>query len=560
MANINGYIATSGKGISCKDTGYLDRLPIYKGRARIAPHLLPVAAGTLAQGKLLDLAQPAQAYIVPNYYNDLYSRVLVIPYTVNLGSISTEQVLDIHVWNANRHSVNLTKVDIQDGEGITLTGSQMPLTLRALALKKWTVKVSMNGPAEIDCTVTFTIAGKNPVTLRITGSRSTDWEFFPDWSEDVTEKLEFLTTVHQSITGAEQRIAKRLSPRRTFEFKVSTTGTERQRLENMLYAYGARVWAMPIFTHQVYLDKPTQQGDKTLWLATTGFDFYIGGRAVLMNGHKREMVDITGIEPDKLEIKRLLLNRFDTNTQVYPLRSAVLTDMPQLTRLSDGVATAQIRLQIHEHNGYASDISHLPTYRQHPVLEPTSEWSEDISAQYLRLIKQLDNGTALPYYLDTAKNAFQLTNHRFLLDSIEAQHKLRQLFYHLRGRQKAIWVASSTNDLTLASDIVGKNINIELVYYTTCLLKQAGRQDIRIECTDGTVHYRRILEASISDNQTERLALDGEALNLKLEQVAKISFLTLSRLESDTINWVHHTDSVASVMVSFRGLRDELEV
>ncbi|AAP95474.1 hypothetical protein HD_1574 [[Haemophilus] ducreyi 35000HP] len=328
----------------------------------------------------------------------------------------------------------------------------------------------------------------------------------------------------------------------------------------MLYAYGARVWALPIFTHQVYLDKPTKPGDKTLSLATTGFDFYVGGRAVLMNGNKREMVDITGIEPDKLEIKRSLLNRFDTSTVVYPLRSAVLTDMPQLTRLSDEVATAQIRLQIHEHNGYAADIRHLPTYRGHPVLEPTSEWSEDITAQYLRLIKQLDNGTALPHYLDTAKNAFQLTNHRFLLDSIEAQHKLRQLFYYLRGRQKAIWVASSTSDLTLANDIVGKNLDIELVYYTTCLLKQAGRQDIRIECTDGSVHYRRILAATVSNNQTERLALDGEALNLKREQVAKISFLTLSRLESDTIDWVHHTDTVASVTVSFRGLRDELEV
>nr|WP_231516962.1 hypothetical protein [[Haemophilus] ducreyi] len=212
MANINGYIATSGKSISCKDTGYLDRLPIYRGEARIAARLMPTISGKLQQGKLLDLAQPARAYIVPNYYSDLYSRVLVIPNSVNLGSISTEQVFDIHVWNANRHSINLTKVDIQDGEGITLTGSQTPTALRALALKKWTVKVSMNGPAEIYCTVTFTIAGKNPVTLRITGSRSTDWDFFPDWSEDVTEKLEFLTTVHQSITGAEQRIAKRLSP------------------------------------------------------------------------------------------------------------------------------------------------------------------------------------------------------------------------------------------------------------------------------------------------------------------------------------------------------------
>lgn len=47
MANINGYIATSGKSISCKDTGYLDRLPIYRGEARIAARLMPTISGKL---------------------------------------------------------------------------------------------------------------------------------------------------------------------------------------------------------------------------------------------------------------------------------------------------------------------------------------------------------------------------------------------------------------------------------------------------------------------------------------------------------------------------------
>ncbi|HDR1157509.1 TPA: phage tail protein, partial [Pasteurella multocida] len=75
-------------------------------------------------------------------------------------------------------------------------------------------------------------------------------------------------------------------------------------------------------------------------------------------------------------------------------------------------------------------------------------------------------------------------------------------------------------------------------------------------------HYRRIVTSSVVDEQTERLSFDGEELIIKQEEISKISFLTLSRLESDQVTWTHHTDAdgVATVTVSFRGLRDELEV
>ncbi|SUB36589.1 Uncharacterised protein [Pasteurella multocida] len=386
--------------------------------------------------------------------------------------------------------------------------------------------------------------------------------FFPDWSENIIENLHFLTTVHQSITGAEQRIAKRLSPRRTFEFKVTKEGVNRQIFENMLYAYGSRIWSMPIFTDCATLLQHVEPGDLEINIKTQGYDFSPGGRVLLMNGKTKEMLEIVGLETEKLILKRPTVNHFDIYTAVYPLRAAVLTDMPTVTRLSDGVSSAQVRLQVHEHNAYSDDITHLPTYRNHPVLEPTSEWSEDVTAQYLRLIQTLDNETGLPFYLDTARKAFQITSYRFVLANREEQRKLRQLFYYLRGRQRAIWVATSATDITLKSDISTKTFDIYFIHYTAILKNQVGRQDIRIECTDGSVHYRRIVTSSVVDEQTERLSFDGEELRIKQEEIAKISFLTLSRLESDQVTWTHHTDAdgVATVTVSFRGLRDELEV
>ena len=561
MAKINGYLITRGADARIKDTGYLDGLTAYRGaNSRLVNQRL-VISGQIHACNIKNQTLGAQAYVIPNYYSDLYKRIIVIPHTVNLGSISTDQTFKIQVWNANKSAVKLLSVSVIGGEGIELVGPTSG-TFNALALKKWTVKVGMQGSPVIDCVVTFNFLGKNPVTLRITGSRSTDWSFMPDWSEDVTENIEWLTRVYQSVTAAEQRIARRLSPRRTFEFKVSFSDIERQQFESALYAYGSRVWSLPIFTDCARLLQPVQQGAVELPINTVGYDFAIGGRAILMTGNNKEMVEITALEPSKITVKRPIIGNYDQSfTAIYPLRSAVLTDMPQVRRLSDNVSTAQIRLQLHEHNAWSDDVSHLPTYRNHPVLEPTSEWSEDITAQYARLIKTLDNDTGLPYYLDTANKAMQITAHRFVASGREEQRKLRNLFYHLRGRQRAIWVATSSTDVTPVGDIVGKTLDIAYINYTGALQKQTGRQDVRIECTGGRIFYRRILSSAVINSATERLAFDGDTLNIKQAEILKISYLTLSRLESDTVSWVHHTDAdgAATVTVSFRGLRDELE-
>ncbi|OOF65122.1 phage tail protein [Rodentibacter sp. Ppn85] len=562
MADITAFKVKTGATAQLKDTGYLDRLFTHRGaNQRLLRPPARLQTGKLTPGLQPDLTQPTQAHIVANYYADLYKRIIVIPHTVNLGAISTEQVFNVQVWNANRSAVKLLSVSVTGGEGIELIGIKSG-TFNALSLKKWQVNVGMNGSAVIDCVVTFNFLGKPPVTLHIIGSRSTDWQFFPDWSDGLTENLEFLTRVHQSVTGAEQRIARRLSPRRTFEFKVAFSNIERQRFENALYAYGSRVWSMPIFTDCAYLLDDIKQGQSEINIKTAGYDFSVGGRAILMTEKRKEMVEISALKANKITIKRPIVGSFDrTQTQVYPLRSAVLTDMPQVRRLSDNVSTAQIRLQLHEHNSWSDDVGYLPRYRHHPVLEPTSAWSEDITVQYARLIQTLDNETGLPHYLDTANKAMQITAHRFIATGREEQRKLRNLFYFLRGRQRVIWVATSSTDVTPTSDILGKTLDIVSINYTGALQKQTGRQDIRIECTGGRIFYRRIRSSNVVDSQTERLALDGDAINIKQNEILKISFLTLSRLESDTVSWVHHTDAdgTATVTVSFRGLRDELE-
>lgn len=561
MTTINAYIpAASAVALATKPPVYPLVMEAQRG---ITLYLSQQAkTATLQQRQQRTLSTQLNGYVVPNYYADLYQRVIVLPSAVDLGAIASEQVITVQLWNANKKAVLLTSSSLSQAEGITLNGPKLPHKLQALALSKWTINVEMNGPETIDSQVQWSFLDKSSVRFSLTGARSTDWCFFPNWAQEVTENLEFLTAVHQSYRGAEQRIARRLSPRRTFEFQVLVSHLARQQFDQALYAYGARVWAMPVFTDGMDLSHAVMPGTMALTLDTAGRDFTEGGRVLLMGQDgQRETAEITEITPTQLTLKRAIQGHYHIGARLYPIRSAILTDPPALRRMSDEVFSAQVRLTIIEHNGFADEVSYLPFYRGLPVLELAPDWSEDLTGDYQRLISELDNQTGVRYRLDTAERAFQVIEQQFTLQGRDEQRRFRQLCYYLRGRQKPIWVSSASTDFYVVDDVVGHYLDVSYTGYSARLLQQSGRQHIRIACLDGRIHYRRIVSATQINRQTERLVLDGEALSLKHHEIITVSFLSLSRLESDTISWQHKTDAdgIATVSLVFRGVREDLE-
>ena len=137
MAKINGYKISSGATVQIKDTGYLDGLVTYRGANSRLVAQNAIANGQIHARNIKNQTLGAYAYVIPNYYSDLYKRIFVIPHTVNLGSISTDQTFKIQVWNANKSAVKLLSVSVVGGDGIELVGPTSG-TFNALALKKWT--------------------------------------------------------------------------------------------------------------------------------------------------------------------------------------------------------------------------------------------------------------------------------------------------------------------------------------------------------------------------------------------------------------------------------------
>ncbi|MCZ3467569.1 hypothetical protein LRS20_01445 [Klebsiella pneumoniae] len=388
------------------------------------------------------------------------------------------------------------------------------------------------------------------------------WLADPDWSRGVTEMLEWKTDVLQSPTGAEQRISRRLSPRRTFEFTALVHDTGRQRFENMLWQGCAGTWAMPVYPDVFALPAALSSGAEVITIPTAGRDFSVGGTVLLKTDESPDatsrMATIAGITGDTLQLGSPLTDSWPAGSLVYPVRPAVLTEPPSLSHLTDIVTTAQVRFRIAEHNAF-SDAPMLTQYRGHPVLESETDWGESVSSSYQPLIRELDNGSSVPFRIDTAGRPFWRQTHSWFTANRTAQTSLRQLLWYLRGRQRPIWVPGQTLDFSPTSAISGNAVDVVEAGFTELGI-HPGRRDICILLTDGTRHYRRITAVSLVSG-AERLVLDGDAISAAQHQIVSLSLITLARQDADSVSWEHVTDAdgVARVATTFTGVRDELE-
>lgn len=497
------------------------------------------------------------------FLDDYYERIHVYPTTLDLGNIISTQTSTIIVWNAYFSAKTLTEVAGLE-EGISVEGpGSVPMVVPALGETSWDLSVTPDGPARLDAELQWVFSGVDSPVLVVTGNRIVAFGFVPDWSEPVKETLAWLTDVLASTTGAEQRRALRIAPRRSFEAQVIAEGRERAAFDLALAGWGAKQWALPIWHDVQWLAAPLAAGAVAISCVAAGRDFVEGGLAMLRGDDAliTEAVEISKITAAGLELKRATQRAWPVSTRLYPVRSARLAEQPEMARKTDRLIVATVSFDIVEPCDW-TEAAPMETYRGLPVYTERPDESEDLTSQYERLLATLDNTTGLPAVTDTAGKGFPVRGHRWVLQGVDEHSAQRGLLYWLRGRQRACWLPTHAEDLMLAATASGATLTVERVGYARFGVGQLGRQDIRIELADGSVLNRRILSAAEVDDDTETLVLDSDLpAAIDPADVVRISYLALMRLSDDSVEIEHVTDieGVGRAALTFRGVRDDLE-
>jgi hypothetical protein len=497
-----------------------------------------------------------------SYVDDYYHRIHIAPARLDLGNVSSTQTTEVFLWNAYFQAHSLSSIDVPE-TGIEIAGQSTPLLFAPLQERIWQLSVTPDGSPVLDTELSWIFDNGEIASLPLTATRIIAWAFAPNWAAGVLERLSWLTDILQSESAAEQRRALRLEPRREFEASMYVEGRERQLLDLALFGWGAKVWAMPLWHEIQLLGAALPAQSLTIACATEHLDFHSGGLAMLRGESAlvSETVEISAVESSGLTLKRATQRAWPAGTRLYPVRSAMLAEQPSLTRHHDRLISCDLRFHLVESSGWTAALPETQ-YRGWPVWEQTPEQSDDLTHAFTRLTSTLDNDLAIPLVTDTAGRALPTLGYAWQeLGRAEAA-RLRSLLYALCGRRGAIWIPTHCHDLSLLETIsaTATTLDIANVGYSRFANAAPGRRDIMLELYDGSRFYRRITGCTELSDEVERLAID-EALGQSIEpaQLRCISYLHLCRLDSDTQEIEHKTDSqgVTAWATVFVGVRDD---
>ena len=312
-------------------------------------------------------------------------------------------------------------------------------------------------------------------------------------------------------------------------------------------ARGSQVWVIPVWHDVSTLDADAASGASVLSVDTQYREFLNSGLVVLRGQslNSWEVGIVQSKTSSSITLTDTLSAAWPKRTKVYPARLARLVFTLETAKKTDDFVEARVGFVLDQRNPYVSNIT-FPAYLSSPVLEQRPDESDELSFGYERLLSTVDNDVGLPSYLDTANKTFQTIGYRWSAVGRQEAHDLRQLLSHLRGRARAMWIPTFMQDFTLDSDVANgaTTLAVKNVGYTDSGARAAGKQDIRIQLADGTVLYRRITASIVSSATRETLTLSSPiATGFVVGQVVAISHMQLSRMESDSLELRHPTDS-----------------
>ena len=199
------------------------------------------------------------------------------------------------------------------------------------------------------------------------------------------------------------------------------------------------------------------------------------------------------------------------------------------------------------------DLGYDPseTYRDYPVLEYCPLIVSPLSERIARDLDIFDNQSGL-VEVDTVNS---WVRRRYTIAMLRANKAdtwaMRRWLHSRRGRQKAFWLPSFSNDLTLAQT-TGLNPSTLTVKPFGAVQFYGGKLDLRIVLNDGRRFFAQVTSATVDGNGDEQLGL-GTFLTsppISPSDVKQIAIMSLVRFDADKITINYDSAGFASMTVS----------
>lgn len=507
------------------------------------------ASGTLTTN--LPISFPNNAHIgnACNGYADVfYNRVLVEPTYIDMGSVVSQKTTPVTVFNAYLTPKFLGSIDqnnFDSGTALTAaTGTPWPpSSFTALQEGTYNLAVDVAGPPNIEGDFTFNFTDAEDVQVEFIGSRIV---LLPVCFKDKTvETLVWLTEIHEGYDGTEQRIRGRIKPRQQLKIRAYLDRWDNQLVENLLYGWRKRIWALPMWIEARPADSAVTEGDTVINVDTRFGDFRTDELAVIWESSRKFDVFQIGAMTDTSITMLRGANDDYANAMIMPVRSGRMLRDPKRTASGyDAVLSASFEI---------TDNVDLPTSPSATQVNGEDFYDVEqgyegsgLNEQYTERIDLLDNKTGVVDYFAPWSNPKLSREFDIILEGLEEIWEHREWLHRRGGKLRPFYMPTYEYNFRVCN--TGMISNVVDVVDENYANQASARTNITVFMKDGTRTFNQITGTDTPTPGEVQLTL-ASPINELAEDIESIQFIGLKRLSSDRISFTWHQNNVAITQV-----------
>ncbi|AKH36900.1 MULTISPECIES: hypothetical protein [Nitrosomonas] len=492
-----------------------------------------------------------------SFKDDYYNRIHIQPASIDLGNVISQKIIQVEVWNAYFAANLLSSIDTNAGTGISFTGPQPePTSFNALEPRIYTLAVEVAGPPLINTIYTLNFAAESP-TLVVVGRRVILLFAGINWDNGVLERYSFLTDIITSWNGSEQRVKLRATPRREIEVHLQVYGLDFMRkLQSALFGWQSRSYLIPFWPDYYLLSAELPAGSTVIPnISTSDSEFVTGGVALLFNAiDNNESVQLKEVQSSQLILDLPTQQTWPAGTKIYSAKFARIASQQTVTRPTRHMLDMQAKFIVADNSGL-TETEGTTLYKGYPVLLDIPNEVEVLSEDLLRPLLEFDAETVNPVVDDPIGYTTIVRRMDWLLKSRKERADFRKWLYARAGRWKPFWMPSWNEDFKLQNTLAGTDTKlvVEFAFYERFVPATPMRNALMIELFNGTKIFKDILSVDEISETEENVFIDSPVgFDIQPQDVKRISYLNLSRLDSDMVEIFHETDTISRVSALIR--------
>lgn len=526
---------------------------------------------TWVRGGDFTSGQPADPPVHPgllgsrirSFFDDYYNRIYVSPTQIDYGAITGDSPVNVRVWNAYyQRSVTLESLEYNSAAGLRVTGEEPPNTISPLGLVQYQVTALAQGPAQINEFVTWVFDTPWVFDMQVRGARAKAWEFAPSWpptGRTYRVNYEFSTEIITSHSGKQQRIARRIFPRKSLEHQVLLYHDTFRRFKDMtrfgqhhtfllpeLPRFVESIARQPSGTSTMRLSSIPDwvQPDVTLWVTANG------------------VVDVRIVESvdgDIVTFRTAALQTWPIGARVHPALSGNLATELSAPRVTNAVARLDLRFEV---TPLSEPVTPVPApdrvFNGREVFLKRPNWANPVNMRVGHETEILDFGKGPVSRFNPVEFGYETYQAVFLNRTAEEAEAMLDFFRRMRGQQGEFYMPTWEYDIVPAERVsaLSFGIYVDDQDFATNYKDSTVYRAVFVLMNSGALILRQVANIEATETGALLTVTESWGVDFSAADIVMCGWMPVWRLASDslTIEWM--TNSVAQVTLNMVTLED----